>query len=243
MKTTDGHDIISRVRLFGKNCQDIEELIGNFSLDLSDEEPEAIICYGGDGTLLRSEQKWPGLPKVILRDSGRCRTCSHHSNEEIVEQLSLGKLKKNRFLKLSASLRDTKIVSMNDINIHNANITAGVRYRLWIDNEAYASGQEIVGDGLVAASPFGSSAYYRSITSSTFRVGIGLAFNNSTEPIDHLVLAEDSIIHIEITRGPAILAGDNYPKQQALEIGDEIDIQRADHDAIILTYNNESAKG
>ena len=52
---------------------------------------------------------------------------------------------------------------------------------------------------------------YQSITHSIFRVGIGLAFSNSTEEVSHLVLSESSVIEIEVVRGPGILIADNSP--------------------------------
>ena len=70
---------------------------------------------------------------------------------------------------------------------------------------------KIVGDGVGLSSVHGSTAYYRSITHSLFRVGIGLAFSNSTETVDHMVLAESSTVEIEVVRGPGLLVADNSP--------------------------------
>jgi NAD+ kinase len=86
----------------------------------------------------------------------------------------------------------------------------------------------------VAATPFGSSAYYRSITHSLFQVGIGLAFNNSTEPVDHMVLREDSLIEVTILRGPAIVAVDNNPERVSLLEGDTFLVRKSSEPARIL---------
>ncbi|MBZ0266740.1 hypothetical protein K8I85_01160, partial [bacterium] len=120
------------------------------------------------------------------------------------------------------------------IIIHNPVPTSSVRYRVWIDDKEF-SDDEIVGDGVVVATPFGSTAYYRSITGSIFRLGLGLAFNNSCEPVDHLVLPDDTVIRVRITRGPAILAADNAAETLELREDDEIVITRDERQAILLS--------
>jgi NAD+ kinase len=67
-----------------------------------------------------------------------------------------------------------------------------------------------------------------------FRGGLGLAFNNSTEPIDHLVLPEEARIRVRITRGPALVTADNNPFSLPLEEGDEVLIERHSEEAILL---------
>ena len=68
-------------------------------------------------------------------------------------------------------------------------------------------------------------SYYRSITHSIFRTGIGLAFSNSTELVNHLVLPENSRIHITILRGPSEMVADNSLETVQLDEGDEVTIQ------------------
>jgi len=224
------------VRIFGKNSRNIEPIVSSLGLEVVEENPDVVISYGGDGTLLGAERNWPGVPKVALRDSQRCRTCSHDSNETILRHLAEGRLKRTEFMKLEARAPGGNLVCLNDVIINKAQVNSGVRYRLWIDDEAYGKG-EIVGDGLVVATPFGSAAYYCSITHSTLRVGIGLAFNNTIEPINHLVLDAKSVVRVAITRGPAILVGDNHPESIALKADDVIHIQKADHNAVLLAFD------
>ena len=226
-----------RVKVFGRNADEIAPQLGEFGFERDEESPEVVISYGGDGTLLAAEREWPGVPKVTLRDSLHCRTCSHDSNEVILRHLAEGKLRASRFIKLRAEAIGRDLTCLNNVILHNASITSGVRYRVWIDDEPYGQGV-IVGDGLVVSTPFGSAAYYRSITQSTFRVGIGLAFNNSIEPVNHLVLAEESTIRTQIVRGPALLVGDQAPDQITLAADDEILIRRAPESATILAYDH-----
>lgn len=226
-----------RIKVFGKNRKELIPQLDALGLEHVEQNPEVVVSYGGDGTLLAAERAWPGVAKVTLRDSKRCRTCSHDSNEAILRHLSEGKLKRTEFIKLKAETGRKTLTCLNNVLVRNAIITSGVRYHVWIDDEAYGQ-DEIVGDGLVVSTPFGSAAYYRSITHSTFRVGIGLAFNNSIEPINHLVLHQDSQVRIRIQRGPALLAGDQPPDEFPLNQGDDILIQRAETNAVILSYDH-----
>ena len=101
------------------------------------------------------------------------------------------------------------VTALNDVFLHNLDLSSALRYRVRIDGELYAN--EVVGDGVGISSVHGSTAYYRSITHSIFRVGIGLAFSNSTEEVSHLVLDPRSTVEIEVVRGPGILIADNSP--------------------------------
>ena len=78
----------------------------------------------------------------------------------------------------------------------------------------------------MASTPIGSTGYYRSITRSTFELGIGIAFNNTTEQYNHMVLKEDSIIKVVILRGPAFCYVDNHDEEIVIEEGDEICIKK-----------------
>ena len=193
---------------------------------------DLIISYGGDGTLLGAERDFPGIPKLAIRDARLCRKCEIHQTERILADLAAHRIASVELPKLAALTQGSSLVGLNDIILRNAVITSGVRYRVWINDHPYSG--EIVGDGLVVATPFGSSAYYRSITHSLIRTGIGLAFNNSTEPISHLVLRSSDRIRLRITRGPAVLAADNNPAHISLAPRDTVEICQSEQKAIIL---------
>lgn len=225
--------LMRRILVLGDEAASILPLVRNAGFSLVTEQPEIVLTYGGDGLLLRSEREWPGVPKLPLRNSRFGKKCEPSTVEEALSRLARGALVAVRHTKVRAEARGVTLVGLNDIVVHNSRPTSSVRCRVWIDGETF--GSEIVGDGVVVATTFGSTAYYRSITRSIFRVGLGLAFNNSTEPVDHLVLAEDAQIRIQITRGPAIVGADNDPRVIALDDGDEILIRRDEGKAVILS--------
>ncbi len=201
-----------KIKLIGKNLADIRPVLKQFNLrEVADgEEFELVVAHGGDGTLFQAETQYPGVPKLPLRDAGTAPLCGEHSYEKQLQLFVDGLSPLTLLPKLSGEFNGKILYGINDIFIHNRERVSALRYRVRIDGELYA--HEIVGDGAGVSSVHGSTAYYRSITHSIFKVGLGLAFSNSTAEVDHLVVADSSVIEIEIVRGPGILVADNSPE-------------------------------
>ena len=97
---------------------------------------------------------------------------------------------------------------------------------MWVNNKKI--NKILIGDGIVVATPFGATGYYYSITQQTFKKGIGLAFNNMTRPINHLVLKENAKIKVKILRSDTTVASDNDPHVINIKEGDEVEIRKSD---------------
>ncbi len=218
-----------KISLQGRYLEDIKPYLGKHDISRA---PELIIVHGGDGALLGAEREFPGIPKFPVRDIRTAPLCDEHSSyRKIFGFLANGKLHKSELIKLAVTCGKFKLKAINDIFIHNANPVSAIRYKVFIDGRPY--GEEIVGDGVGVSTVHGSTAYYRSITHSTFRVGIGLAFSNSTEVTNHLVLSEDSSIKIELTRGPGVLVADNSSDMLEMKAGDSATIAKIREKAVI----------
>lgn len=215
-----------RVAICGRNLAELRKILAKFPVRLVERNPAVVLSYGGDGALLGSERLFPGVPKCPLRDRAANPKCPDHAEESILRRLLAGDLRETPLIKLRAQIRgERRLVAINDIVVHNRFTTSALRYRLWLDDDLYAN--RVVGDGLVVATPFGSTGYYRSITHSLFKLGIGLAFNNSMEPVDHLVIADDSQVRLEVLRGPAVVMADNENARLILNRGDQVAISKA----------------
>jgi NAD kinase len=138
-------------------------------------------------------------------------------------------------MKLRATVGGKTLEALNDIVVHNADPRHAIRYGVIADGRNIHD--EVIGDGIVCATPLGSTGYYRSITDSVFEAGIGLAFNNSTEQTDHMVLADTSTITIAITRGPALCYADNQEESLPLAAGDCVTIQKSDTTATMVVVS------
>ena len=214
--------------LKGRFLEDIKPLLEKKGIELVPEttkNPDIIITYGGDGSLLGMERMYPGIPKLPIRDARTSPLCPKHSHERIIDDLINGKLKKFELMKLQGKTAQNSILGINDIFIHNSNKVSAIRYRVWIDDKLYLN--EVASDCVGIATAHGSTAYYRSITRCIFRAGIGLAFSNSREHVDHIVLPEDSVIKIQLLRGPAFIVTDNDPKTVNFNTDDILTVSKS----------------
>lgn len=234
-----------RVVLFGPQSGDLAEMAARYSnIELVDEQPDIVVCYGGDGTLLAAEQRWPLVPKVPIRHSRRGNRCIARPPEEVLERLATGRLVRTEYLKLMGILRGPAhtrpghdLRAMNEFSVHMARINSAVRFKIWIDDESYGPDREILGDGFVISTPFGSMAYFNHITRGFFRQGIGIAFKSTSEHTNHFIVPESAVVRILITRGPALLAQDNSLEYLNILEGDELVVKRQDQPAVILTWD------
>ena len=183
-----------KIKLVGKNLEDIRPLLGEFGLEETERDFSLVIAHGGDGALLGAEREFPGVPKLPIRDARTAPLCPEHRCDLQLADFRAGRTPLVRLPKVAGMVRGRRVTGLNDVFLHNLDHASALRYRVWIDGELYAN--EVVGDGVGLSSVHGSTAYYRSITHSIFRVGIGLAFSNSTEEVNHLVLASDSRVEI-----------------------------------------------
>jgi len=221
-----------KIKLLGKNLDDIRPLLARFGLEEAGSGFELIVTHGGDGALLGAERDFPGVPKLPLRDAATAPTCGEHSAARRLEKFVAGRSALTRLPKvLGVTPSGDRICGINDVFLHSASHTSALRYRVRIDGELYAA--EVVGDAVGIASVHGSGAYYRSITHSVFRVGIGLAFSNSTESVDHMVLDSGSRIGIEVVRGPAVLAADNDPRELPVAEGESVTLSMSSDAAFV----------
>ncbi len=195
-----------------------------------DERPEIVLCHGGDGTLLRAEREWPGVPKVPIR-CGRVQPCPEHGLSAVLQRLAAGRLQPTVLPKLAMRSGAQTALALNDVVLRNESPATAVRLRVV---HRGATSDEITGDGVVIATPFGSSGYYRSVCRQTFERGFGLAYNNSTEPRAPLHLGDDERLAVEITRGPAVLVCDNEHLTLALDAGDRFEVERSPQTTVVL---------
>ena len=231
-----------RLLLFGAEAQRLEQFIEEYdTLELVADAPDIVVCYGGDGTLLAAELAWPGLPKVPILNSRTGHRCLRHPPAEVFERLAEDRLVHNEYPKLECRISTASggssdvLTPLNEINVQKGRINSAVRYRVSINEVPYEEGREILGDGFVICTAFGSTAYFSKITRGVFNQGIGLAFMATPEHINHVILPEDAVIRLAITRGPAVLAYDCASRFVTLESGDELMVQEHPHGATILT--------
>lgn len=205
---------------------------------IDEEDADTIVCYGGDGTLLDAAHHANGALLWPVRDEQTAPLCPEHSLDNQIKAMLEGRLRYTEIELLKGQSvvgpivepgpnRGDTLHGMNDVFIHSANQATALRYSVYIDDTLYA--KEVVSDAVGVATRHGATAYYRNITHSIFRVGIGLAFSNSTETVDHIVIDERSTVKIIILRGPAVMTADNETAPTVINTGDTVTIKMSGH--------------
>lgn len=217
----------------GKTPQNVNFIIKEFNkygFVYSEESPDFVVSYGGDGTYLISERSYPGVPKLLIKDSKICNKCNYLPLNKILECISKGKFKIEKDFKLMATLPSGEtIMCVNEFVIRNEKPTHAYRFDLYVNNKLVE--KELIGDGLVIATPFGSTGYFYSITRKTFSKGIGIAFNNLTKPKKPLILKQTDKIKVYSVRGITTFTSDNNPDIHLIKEGETVKFKLSNHHA------------
>lgn len=228
---------MKRIHILGKDASKIKNLkekLEERGFTNVDENPELVICYGGDGMFLIAERIFPNVPKILIKDSLVCNMGHDISIEEVIDLYKKGNYKIEEIKKLKAVFKGRfetrELIGVNDIVIRNSLPTEAIRFNIFLNEKKIDN--KFIGDGVVVATSYGSNqgAYFHSICRRKFKKGIGIAFNNVSEKQECLIFpdAENTKIEIEISRGPAVLVADNNRDFVNLENGDKVLIKQID---------------
>ena len=222
---------MTRVLVVGDERRRVEAMLALRGHEIVRRAPELVLSHGGDGSLLRAERWFPGVPKLPVRVATGQRLCPRHTLEAVLRRMADDVLPREELDLLELRVGNTLFLAMNDVVLRNDNPAVAVRFHLVVDG---VRSREHTGDGLVIATPFGSTAYYRSVTRTSFAAGIGVGFNNSTRLTKPLLLDPRSSLVIEVVRGPAVLVADNDDRAIPLREGHWFAVRRSSRSAVVL---------
>ncbi|MFH1400221.1 MAG: hypothetical protein ABIH41_01765 [Nanoarchaeota archaeon] len=232
-------DIVSRP---GASVKDVIALFVSHGFKRA-KRPDFVISFGGDGTFLVSEQRFPGVPKLLVKNSDMCVKCDPHSLDVVLERLKKGRYGFKEFPKLRAALKGETFDCVNDVVVRNALVTRAIRFSVSVndpDRKKAAGVGSFIGDGVVISSVFGSTGYFHSIARHSFEKGIGIAFNNVTRDMPALVVDETCRILVKVERGPAVAAYDTIKKPWMLQEGDEVTVTGSKNHALLIDVGTHS---
>jgi NAD+ kinase len=215
---------------------EVKKVLVADGFEVVDKNPDFIVCYGGDGTVLFSERKFPEIPKLIIKTSRACRDYDYPLSDlkELLSKIKTGNYQIYSEMKLETNAKGQKLVGLNDIQIHLKLPIYAVRFSLSADGKKY---DELIGDGVIVATPFGSTAYYKATGGKSFEKGIGISFNN-LHNIDarSFVVSQDTVVKLTVTRGPAWLLADNNEKFVDINAGDSITVKKSESVANFIYF-------
>jgi len=205
--------------------------LSSHGFEVDSSSPDIVISFGGDGTALRAERLYPGTPRVMIKHSSVCARCPDHDFTVLLEAIRRGEYKVVRQIKVEAVKDDKRVVGLNEVNVHHQ-LPFAVRLSVRAGGEDI--GENVICDGVVCATPYGSSGYFHSITGYSFSEGLGVAFIAPTKPIESRIVKETETIRVSVVRGPGLLLADNDTDMIPLKTGDEVHIGRASEYARII---------
>ena len=191
--------------------------------------PDIVLSLGGDGTYLIAEKMFPGVAKLLIRDSNICNKCSVNLFDAFLDIIMKKKFEIEKHMKLECVFKKRKLIAANDIIIRNKSQQEAIRFKMRLGGKLLD--HEFIGDGAVFSTPWGSTGYFSAITKKSFKKGIGIALNNVNSKKREVITGEKSKIEIEITRGKALLTADNQKSAYIMGAGDRAVIKKSVHHA------------
>lgn len=127
---------------------------------------DALITFGGDGTLLRGARLLGGRETPILGVNlgrvGFLTTGTRETLDAALEALVTGKFEIERRQALRAAIRDAEgetrstQMAMNDVTVHKGGVARVIRVNVFIQGDNVGP---FSADGIIVATPTGSTAY------------------------------------------------------------------------------------
>jgi NAD+ kinase len=197
------------------------------------------LVIGGDGTMLGIGRQMAryGLPLIGINQGrlGFVTDIPLQTYQDVLQPMLQGNYQtEDRSLLQAQVMRDQRCVfnalAMNDVVVNRGGTSGMVELRVEVDGR-FVSNQRA--DGLIIATPTGSTAYSLSVGGPLMHPAIGgwvmapiAPHTLSNRPI---VLPESSEISIEIVAGRYVSANCDMQSLADLTLGDRIVVQRSEH--------------
>jgi NAD+ kinase len=210
-------------------------------------ELDALVTFGGDGTLLRGARLLAGRETPILGVNlgrvGFLTTATRETLESALDSLVAGRYVTERRQALEAAIKDgqgeTRAVQMavNDIAVHKGGVARVVRVNVYINGENVGP---YSADGLVIATPTGSTAYSLSAGGPIVVPGVEAILVTPiaahTLAVRPLVVPASYRIVIEPIAGWSddLLVSFDGQTGTTLAPGEKVDVRRADHRVCLI---------
>lgn len=201
--------LIAKSEIFKEVSARLNLLLKDYG-ERTNDNPDFVIVVGGDGIILNAERAYPCIPKITFRSSDVGSKCRYTLDdfEKVINKVLDGEFTIIKEPKLHLDWYN--FFALNEIQLHNKIPISAVRFSIEVDNEMLF--KNVIGDGVIIATPFGSSGYYMSVGGVPFKNCIGIALNNPSNYSEKPKLVPlGTEIKIKVHRKNGILIEDNNP--------------------------------
>jgi NAD+ kinase len=237
-----------------------EERLGSFWSRavpaLETAEVDALLTFGGDGTLLRGARVLAGRETPILGVNlgrvGFLTTATRDTLDQALDALVAGRYVTERRQALTASIRDgqgherSTQMAVNDVAVHKGGVARVVRVNVFINGENVGP---YSADGIIVATPTGSTAYSLSAGGPIVVPGVEAMVVTPiaahTLAVRPLVVPGTYRIVIEPMAGWAddLLVSFDGQSGTTLAPGESVDVRRADHRVCLIRLGGDGFFG
>jgi NAD+ kinase len=217
---------------------------------------DALITFGGDGTLLRGARLLGGRETPILGVNlgrvGFLTTATRESLEPALEALVTGKFEIERRQALRAAIRDPEgetrstQMAVNDVTVHKGGVARVIRVNVFIQGDNVGP---YSADGIIVATPTGSTAYSLSAGGPIVVPGVEAIIVTPiaahTLAVRPLVVPATYRIVVEPIAGWSddLLVSFDGQTGTTLAPGESVDVSRADHRVCLIRLGGDGFFG
>lgn len=206
--------------------------------DLLDElrRTDVLVVLGGDGTFLRAAQSIAAVDVPILGINlgkvGFLSKAEAHELESVLEKLKAGNFTVRERMGLSGQIlhagrtSDGSFTALNDIVVARGSLARVVRLAVTIDASHVAT---FIADGLVVASPTGSTGYSFSaggpILDPQSRNLVVTPIAGYLSTIRSIVVSPDQVVRARILDAHEALVSIDGREDRRIEVGDIVEVR------------------
>ena len=211
-----------------------------------DETCEVLIAVGGDGTILKLARRYVdrNLPIIGVK-GGRLGFLTEATPEAVVEMLLSGSYEVQDRMRLNGRVHagrtpGTSFTALNDVVIHSTGYSRMVTVRVEVGGKLF---RELSADGVIVASPTGSTAYSLSaggpVLEPTLDAIMLTPLNPHTMSIRPMVLDATEVVRVQVIAAPSGLMI-TVDGQQGIDVNlsDHVEIRRDERVTRLVVPDN-----
>ncbi len=206
------------------------------------ERLDVVVAIGGDGTLLRVAREFEAVETPILGIKiGRLGFLAEaRTDDGVARRLRQGRYRVQRRMRVRARVEadggGPEFSALNDVVVHGAGFSRMVDLEIRVDGQRM---REYAADGVIAATPTGSTAYSLSaggpVVEPTVRAILMTPLNPHTMSVRPLVLDAGQRVRIAPRGGrtPVVMTVDGQVGVELAE-GSVVEVARHERDTLLM---------